>query len=202
MSTTEIARTDLSPGFDTPASDSAAHVNTIAAEPASPAWSLAATIAFSRLRNSRRDFGPIRAMATVGWMVGCWLISALNADTSTLAGYSGSVTWLAVAPFCGAKTVAASRKAVETSYATVTGIEPNDRMHIFWHRDGILAFFPIVGDRWRVVADLGHATDDARQVDPTLAEINDLLARRGSPSFVMSGSSTTCWSAPARVASR
>jgi 2-polyprenyl-6-methoxyphenol hydroxylase-like FAD-dependent oxidoreductase len=68
----------------------------------------------------------------------------------------------------------------------ISGIEPNDRMHIFWHRDGILAFFPIVGDRWRVVADLGHATDGARQVDPTLAEINDLLARRGSPSFVMS----------------
>ncbi|HTE79824.1 MAG TPA: FAD-dependent monooxygenase [Reyranella sp.] len=67
----------------------------------------------------------------------------------------------------------------------ISGIEPNDRLHIFWHRDGILAFFPIVGDRWRVVGDLGHATDDGRQADPTLAEINELLAHRGSPSFVM-----------------
>ena len=31
-----------------------------------------------------------------------------------------------------------------------------DRLHIFWHRDGILAFFPIIGDRWRVIADLGR----------------------------------------------
>ena len=67
----------------------------------------------------------------------------------------------------------------------ISGIEPNDRLHIFWHLDGILAFFPIVGDRWRVVGDLGHATDDGRQADPTLAEINELLAHRGSPSFVM-----------------
>ena len=67
----------------------------------------------------------------------------------------------------------------------ISGIEPNDRLHIFWHRDGILAFFPIVGDRWRVVGDLGHATDGGRQADPTLAEINELLAHRGSPSFVM-----------------
>src|SRR4051812_3327498 len=62
----------------------------------------------------------------------------------------------------------------------VAGLEPNDRLHIFWHRDGILACFPIVGDRWRVVADLGHATDNERNADPTLAEINALLAHRGS----------------------
>src|SRR4051812_6227451 len=68
----------------------------------------------------------------------------------------------------------------------IRGLAPNDRLHIFWHRDGILAFFPIVGDRWRVVADLGHAKDNDRQPDPTLAEINALLAHRGSPDFVMS----------------
>jgi 2-polyprenyl-6-methoxyphenol hydroxylase-like FAD-dependent oxidoreductase len=67
----------------------------------------------------------------------------------------------------------------------IAGLEPNDRLHIFWHRDGILAFFPIVGDRWRVVADLGHAKDNDRH-DPTLTEINALLAHRGSPAFVMS----------------
>src|SRR3954471_15856776 len=68
----------------------------------------------------------------------------------------------------------------------ISGLEPNDRLHIFWHRDGILAFFPIVGDRWRVVGDLGPAEDNDRQADPTLAEINALLAHRGSPDFVMS----------------
>jgi MFS family permease len=38
-------------------------------------------------------------MATLGWMSGCWLVSALNADASTLSGYGGSVAWLALAAF-------------------------------------------------------------------------------------------------------
>ena len=67
----------------------------------------------------------------------------------------------------------------------IAALEPKDRLHIFWHRDGILAFFPIVGDRWRVVADLGPATGSERHADPTLPEINQLMAQRGSPSFVM-----------------
>jgi len=81
----------------------------------------------------------------------------------------------------------------------ISGIEPNDRLHIFWHRDGILAFFPIVGDRWRVVGDVGHAADDGRQADPTLAEINALLAHRGSPNFVMSN---PIWLASFRINER
>jgi 2-polyprenyl-6-methoxyphenol hydroxylase-like FAD-dependent oxidoreductase len=67
----------------------------------------------------------------------------------------------------------------------VGGLDPKDRLHIFWHRDGILAFFPIAGDRWRVIADLGPATGDEKHPDPTLAEINALMAHRGSPSIVM-----------------
>ena len=67
----------------------------------------------------------------------------------------------------------------------VSGLEPKDRLHIFWHRDGILAFFPIVGDRWRVIADLGPATGDEKHPDPTLEEINALMALRGSPGIVM-----------------
>ena len=65
----------------------------------SPTWSISCTIVFARLRDSKREFGPIRAIATLGWMAGCWLVSALNADASALAGYSGAVTWLAVAAF-------------------------------------------------------------------------------------------------------
>ena len=53
--------------------------------------------------------------------------------------------------------------------------EPKDKLHIFWHRDGILAFFPIVGDRWRVVADLGVARGGEKRADPTLDEVNALL---------------------------
>lgn len=67
----------------------------------------------------------------------------------------------------------------------VTGLDPKDRLHIFWHRDGILAFFPITGERWRVIGDLGPATGNEKHPDPTLAEINALMAHRGSPSIVM-----------------
>ena len=68
----------------------------------------------------------------------------------------------------------------------IAGLAPANHLHIFWHRDGILAFFPIVGDRWRVVANLGPAKDGETHPDPTLEEINVLTARRGSPGIVMS----------------
>lgn len=64
-----------------------------------PTWSISSTIVFSRLRDAKREFGPIRAMATLGWMAGCLFVSALNADASALAGYSGAVTWLALVAF-------------------------------------------------------------------------------------------------------
>ncbi len=66
---------------------------------AAPTGSIVSTIVFSRLQNSQRQFGPIRAGATVGWMAGCWLVSALNADTSTLSEYTCAATWLALAAF-------------------------------------------------------------------------------------------------------
>lgn len=65
----------------------------------SPTWSISSTIVFARLADARKEFGPIRAMATLGWMAGCWLISLLNADTSTLACYAAAVAWLMVCGF-------------------------------------------------------------------------------------------------------
>lgn len=64
-----------------------------------PTFSISTTIVFSRLKDSRSEFGPIRAMATFGWMAGCWLISFLGADSSALAGYSGAIAWLGVAAY-------------------------------------------------------------------------------------------------------
>ncbi len=68
----------------------------------------------------------------------------------------------------------------------ITGLPDTNRLHIYWHREGILAFFPIVGDRFRVVADLGPASGGGRRPDPTLDEINALLSLRGDPRIVMS----------------
>jgi len=62
-----------------------------------PAWSLASTIVFAGLRDSAREFGPVRAMATLGWVVGCWLVSAFHADRTAWAGVGSAAAWLGVA---------------------------------------------------------------------------------------------------------
>lgn len=64
-----------------------------------PTWSITTSIVLARLTDSQKQFGPIRAMGTLGWMAGCWFVSALNADASTLAGYAGTLAWLAVCGF-------------------------------------------------------------------------------------------------------
>ena len=81
----------------------------------------------------------------------------------------------------------------------ITGLDPKDHLHIFWHRDGILAFFPIGGDRWRVIANLGPAKDGEVHPDPTLPEINALMAQRGSPGIVMTN---PVWLAAFRINER
>ena len=65
----------------------------------SPTFSIASTIVFARLADGQKEFGPIRAMATLGWMAGCWVVSALGADTSPQAGYAGAIMWIIVAGF-------------------------------------------------------------------------------------------------------
>jgi len=64
-----------------------------------PIWSIASTIVFSRLEDAKKQFGPVRAVATVGWMSGCVFVSLIGADRSTLSGYAGAATWIAVSLF-------------------------------------------------------------------------------------------------------
>jgi len=64
-----------------------------------PTFSISSTIIFARLADAKKEFGPIRAMATLGWVLGCLFVSVLNADSSALAGFGGAVTWLTVAGF-------------------------------------------------------------------------------------------------------
>ena len=84
----------------------------------SPTFSITSTIVFARLADAKMEFGPIRAMATLGWMAGCLVVSALNADASALAGFSGAVTWLGVAAFTYFLPVLETPKAV---------------VHLSWH---------------------------------------------------------------------
>jgi MFS family permease len=62
----------------------------------SPTWSIASTIIFARLEDAKKEFGPIRAMATLGWVSGCLLVSLVGADRSALAGFGGAGVWLLV----------------------------------------------------------------------------------------------------------
>lgn len=79
----------------------------------SPTWSIASTIIFARLADAKKEFGPIRAMATIGWSSGCLLVSALGADQSTLAGFGGAILWLSVAAFTFWLPALETPKAVE-----------------------------------------------------------------------------------------
>jgi 2-polyprenyl-6-methoxyphenol hydroxylase-like FAD-dependent oxidoreductase len=50
-------------------------------------------------------------------------------------------------------------------------------VQVYWHADGILAMFPISGDRYRLIVDLGPQGSHAG--DPTLEEMQKLLDARG-----------------------
>lgn len=64
-----------------------------------PMFSIATALVFARLADAKKEFGPIRSMATFGWMAGALLISAVGMDRSAYAGYLGATVWLLVAIF-------------------------------------------------------------------------------------------------------
>ena len=65
----------------------------------SPTTSISSALVMTTVQDPRSEFGPIRGMGTIGWMAGCWLVSALNADSSTIAGFVGAGLWLGLAAF-------------------------------------------------------------------------------------------------------
>jgi MFS family permease len=64
-----------------------------------PTWSLVTSIVLSGLRDAKREFGPVRAFGTFGWIGGCLLVSVAGADASTRAGYLGAGFMLGLALF-------------------------------------------------------------------------------------------------------
>lgn len=64
-----------------------------------PMFSIATALVLARLADAKKEFGPVRALATFGWMAGALLISALGLDRSAYAGYLGATVWLLVALF-------------------------------------------------------------------------------------------------------
>jgi nucleoside transporter len=66
---------------------------------AAPTGSIVSSIIFSRLDDAQREFGPVRCTATIGWMSGCWLVSAARADATPFAAYIAAGMSLALAAF-------------------------------------------------------------------------------------------------------
>ncbi len=61
--------------------------------------------------------------------------------------------------------------------ALIDGGLPAEELTICWQPDGILAFFPIIGGRFRVIADLGTIRQDGAP-PPTLEEVQALMDAR------------------------
>ena len=49
-----------------------------------PMFSISTALVLARLENAQKEFGPVRALATIGWMCGALLIGLLNLDRSPL----------------------------------------------------------------------------------------------------------------------
>ncbi len=64
-----------------------------------PMFSISTALVFARLQDAKKEFGPIRALGTIGWMTGALLTSLFSLDRSAQAGYLGATLWLLVAAF-------------------------------------------------------------------------------------------------------
>ncbi len=62
---------------------------------------------------------------------------------------------------------------------------PESEMATYWHQSGVLVLFPILPGRYRVLADLGVAQGRV-PADPTLEQVQSLVAERGPPGLVLS----------------
>jgi 2-polyprenyl-6-methoxyphenol hydroxylase-like FAD-dependent oxidoreductase len=67
----------------------------------------------------------------------------------------------------------------------IAGPLATDEVSIFWREQGVLAFFPITRDRFRVIADAG-AAGAAPRSDPTLAEVQAQVDARGPGGLTLS----------------
>jgi nucleoside transporter len=97
-----------------------------------PMFSISTALVLARLQDAKKEFGPIRAMATLGWVCGAVLISVLNLDRSAYAGYLGAVVWLLVGVF--------------TLFLPVLEV-PKSAEHLAWHERLGLDALTLLKDR-------------------------------------------------------
>ena len=97
-----------------------------------PMFSISTALVFARLKDAKKEFGSVRALATIGWMAGAILISVLGLDRSAYAGYLGATLWLLVAVF--------------TRYLPKLEI-PKSAVHVSWHERLGLDALTLLKDR-------------------------------------------------------
>lgn len=104
-----------------------------------PVWSVATSIVLSQIRDPKRQFGPLRAFATFGWMVGCWVVSfVLKADASLAAGWTAAGLWLGVMALTWTLPVIPPGDARERrNWRQVLGL---DALELLRHRDHRVVF--------------------------------------------------------------
>lgn len=107
---------------------------------AMPVWSITSSIVFSQLQDAKRQFGPLRACATFGWMCGCWIVSfVLHADASVLAGFTAAGLWLLVMGLTWMlpTTPPADAPQQQRSWWQILGL---DALDLLKHRDHRIVF--------------------------------------------------------------
>ena len=97
-----------------------------------PMFSISTALVLARLEDAKKEYGPVRALATFGWMGGALLISALNLDRSAGASYLGAGFWLLVAAF---------------TYFLPTLEIPKSAEHLSWHERLGLDALTLLKDR-------------------------------------------------------
>jgi 2-polyprenyl-6-methoxyphenol hydroxylase-like FAD-dependent oxidoreductase len=68
----------------------------------------------------------------------------------------------------------------------LSGVPNPDEILISWHTEGILAVFPILGSRYRVIADSGLMQAGVAPADPTLKDVQLILDVRGPGGITVS----------------
>ena len=67
----------------------------------------------------------------------------------------------------------------------VAGAIATDEISLYWHERGVLAMFPMIGGRFRMIADIGPHPELAQPETPTLAQAQALLDERGPGGLVL-----------------
>lgn len=68
----------------------------------------------------------------------------------------------------------------------IDGPVVGDEVSIFWGERGVLAVFPITRERFRIIADLGPASEQPAKAELTLAEAQAIVNQRGPAGLILS----------------